>query len=168
MIHVGGRGGTLALVPTSSSIITRTYSQLADEADGWPSLNRSKMKEPVLAYQAPSPFRLDGRNAGQVYFGDPSACSTCAPSRMTGFCLTTSSVSRCGARLSRNSMNSIFPSSFPVTRHHFGLDIERDAARPIRWHTHRPLHSGDASLGVGRLDHDFIMHMQHHVLPVRL
>ena len=97
MTHVGGRGGTLALVPTSSNIITKTYSQQAVDALGLPSMNRSTMKEPVLAYQAPSPFIRDGRNAGQVYFGVPSACVACAPSRMTGFCLATSRVSPVGA-----------------------------------------------------------------------
>ena len=86
MIQVGARGGVFALVPTSSSIITRTYSQLAADADGWPSLKRSTMKDPVLAYHDPPSFRrLDGRKAGQVYFGVPSACSACWPSRRTAF-----------------------------------------------------------------------------------
>ena len=33
MIQVGGSGGVLLLVPMSSSTITATYSQLADDAD---------------------------------------------------------------------------------------------------------------------------------------
>jgi hypothetical protein len=34
MIHVGAKFGSRALVPTSSSRRTRTYSQFAAEADG--------------------------------------------------------------------------------------------------------------------------------------
>ena len=77
MIQVGGSGqvlGTLS-VPTSSSTMTSTNSQLAAEALGWPSLKRSTMNDAVLPYQAPVFILWLGRNAGQVALIAPSACS---------------------------------------------------------------------------------------------
>jgi hypothetical protein len=55
MIHVGGRLGRLGAFkgsPTSSSTMTSTYSQLAADADGLPSVKRSMMKLAVLPYHA--------------------------------------------------------------------------------------------------------------------
>ena len=52
MIHVGFIGGVFDLVPTSSSIMNRTYSQFSPLAPGLPSLKRSTMNDPVLTYHA--------------------------------------------------------------------------------------------------------------------
>ena len=52
MIQVGSSGGVLDLVPMSSSIITKMYSQLAADADTRPVSKRSMMKLAVLPYQA--------------------------------------------------------------------------------------------------------------------
>ena len=74
MIHVGASGGSLDLVPMSSSIMNRTYSTFSDLADGLPSTKRSTMNDPVLTYHA-SPglmLALAGRNDGKVAFGAPS------------------------------------------------------------------------------------------------
>ena len=74
MIHVGGRGGVLLLVPMSSSIITKMYSQLAALALTWPSLKRSTIKLAVLPYHdSPALVRWLGKNAGQVALTAPSA-----------------------------------------------------------------------------------------------
>jgi SNF2 family DNA or RNA helicase len=56
-IHVGARGGVFDLVPMSSSIIKRTNSQLAADADTRPSSKRSMINDAVLMYHA-SPARI--------------------------------------------------------------------------------------------------------------
>ena len=74
MIQVGGRGGVLLLVPMSSSIITKMYSQLAALALTWPSLKRSTIKLAVLPYHdSPCLILWLGRYAGQVAFMTPLA-----------------------------------------------------------------------------------------------
>ena len=72
MIHVGASGGVLDFVPMSSSTKKATRSQLAALADTWPSIKRLMMKQPVLAYQAPSLLYRSGRKAGQVHLTAPS------------------------------------------------------------------------------------------------
>ena len=107
MTHVGAMGGTLDLVPMSSSIITRMYSQLAADADTRPSANRSMMKLAVLAYHAwPALTPLVGRCAGHVHLTAPSACSWIWPSFNCGFWCTISAVSPTGASFVINSRNS--------------------------------------------------------------
>ena len=76
MTHVGAMGGTLDLVPMSSSIITRMYSQLAALADTRPSTKRSIMKLAVLPYHASLALvPLLGKYAGHVHLTAPSAWS---------------------------------------------------------------------------------------------
>ena len=74
MIHVGGSAGSFDLVPMSSSIMNRTYSQCSRLALGLPSGKRSMMNEPVLIYHAsPSLMRAwSGRLNRKVDFGTPS------------------------------------------------------------------------------------------------
>ena len=98
MIHVGSNGGVLDLVPMSSSIITRMYSQLTADADTRPSAKRSTIKLAVLPYHASLALvPLVGRYAGHVHLTAPSACSWIAPSFSCGFCLTINAVSPVGA-----------------------------------------------------------------------
>ena len=86
MIHVGSSGGTLDLVPMSSSIITKMYSQLAADADTRPSTKRSMMKLAVLPYHAwPGLVPLLGRYAGHVALTAPSAWNCIWPSLICGF-----------------------------------------------------------------------------------
>ena len=74
MIQVGAKGGVLLLVPMSSSIMTRMYSQLAALALTWPSLKRSTIKLAVLPYQDwPGLILCVGKKAGQVALTAPSA-----------------------------------------------------------------------------------------------
>ena len=74
MIHVGAIGGVFDFVPTSSSIMNRTYSQFSRLALGLPSVKRSTINAPVFTYHA-SPsliLALLGRNDGKVALGTPS------------------------------------------------------------------------------------------------
>jgi hypothetical protein len=77
MIHVGGSGGVLLLVPISSSIIARQCVQLDADADTRPSTNLDTIKLPVLQYHDASPRHFSGKYAGHVL----------------SFCFTTSAVS---------------------------------------------------------------------------
>ena len=86
MIQVGASGGVLDLVPMSSSIITKMYSQLTADADTRPSVKRSMMKLAVLPYHAwPALVPLVGRYAGHVHLTAPSAWSWISPFFNCGF-----------------------------------------------------------------------------------
>ena len=102
MIHVGSSGGTLDLVPTSSSIMNRTYSIFSLLADGLPAVRRSMTNEPVLMYQASPSLRLCvGRKAGKVATGAPSAWYFTSPPEWRGVCRTIKAVSPAGASLTK-------------------------------------------------------------------
>ena len=112
MTQVGGSGGSFDFVPTSSSIMHSTCSQWAALALGRPSVNRSRMNDPVLRYHASPSFGMCvGMNAGQLYLSDPSPCDRWTPLRMIGCCLTSSAVSPCSASPWMYSIKSLmFPS----------------------------------------------------------